>query len=456
MRDLTLGDLAARLGGTLTGQPTTRVTGVVLDSRDSKPGVLFVAIKGAKTDGHDHVQDAVALGAVAALVERPVPGPTILVESVVEALARLGRSLRSEFVGPVIGITGSNGKTTTKELTAAALSTLGPTLKSGGNRNTEFTSPLVWLDLEPKHKAAVIEMGMRGFGQIAHLAAISRPTVGVVTCIGTAHAEMVGSRTGIARAKGELLQALPAEGTAVLWQEDDFLIDLRAMARCPVRTFGFSPEAECRVVGYRALDWSSSSIRLTLSRESAEVTLPVLGRHQALNAAAAALAAVSAGANFQEAVAALAKVDLPPMRLEIRHFGDLTVIVDTYNASPDSAIAAINALVEIPCTGRKLAVLGEMKELGAFEESGHRLVGRALASSLIDRVLLTGGPTHYIYEEAIRSGFPAERIETLDQPDIERIRLFLLSASPGDVALIKASRALGLERAIDGMEATKP
>ncbi|HEY0867714.1 MAG TPA: UDP-N-acetylmuramoyl-tripeptide--D-alanyl-D-alanine ligase, partial [Fimbriimonas sp.] len=240
MKPLTLADVAAYVDGTLHhAEPEAEVTGFATDSREVDPGDLFLAIRGANVDGHDFARKATNEGAVATLAERDVPGPHILVDDVVQALARLARHYRDSFLGPVVGITGSAGKTTTKEFAAAALSPLGPVLKSEGNRNTEFTSPLVWTELTPDHRAAVIEMGMRGFGQIAHLASFSQPTIGVITNIGYSHGEMVGGREGIAKAKGELLDALPKEGWAVLWQDDPFLESL-AMKAPRLRTFGFA------------------------------------------------------------------------------------------------------------------------------------------------------------------------------------------------------------------------
>ncbi|MFN7367966.1 MAG: Mur ligase family protein [Armatimonadota bacterium] len=290
--NLTSAEFAARLGGVLHG-PSTDLTNFATDSREAGPGTAFLCIQGAQVDGHTYWPQARAQGAAVAVAEREVEEPYILVPNLVEALANLGRSWRAEWSHPVIGITGSNGKTTTKELIAASLRSRGPVLKSPGNRNTEYTSPLVWAEAAGKG-IAVIEMAMRGFGQIAHLARIHQPTLGLITGIGTAHAE-----------------------------------------------------------------W-------------------------------------------------------PPMRLEIRERNGVTIIVDTYNASPDSTVAAIRSLREAPIAGRRLAVLGEMRELGDFSEGGHRLVGRALMESELDAVLLTGGPTKFIESEAVQAGFPPERIQSLD------------------------------------------
>lgn len=450
MRSFTLSDLAARMEGSLHGDPELLIHGFATDSREAGPQDLFLCIAGSKVDGHLFWSSS---GAAAALAERSVSGQHILVPSLVEALAKFGRSLRQEFSGHVVGITGSAGKTTAKEMTASALSTLGPVLKSRGNRNTEFTSPLVWTEDDGSARSAVVEMGMRGFGQIAHLGSVAQPTIGLITGIGTAHIEMVGSREGIARAKGELFEALPASGTAVLPVEDDFAAYLRSVARCPVVTFGFAPEADVRVIGCRALSWDRSLVRLAGDGWEAEVQLPTLGRHQAGNAAGAVAAAIAAGCDPVQATIALAGVQMPPMRMEARQWRGATLLLDNYNANPDATVAALRAISEAPCTGRRLAVLGEMRELGDFTERGHQLVGEALAESAVDLALLTGGPTQFAAESALGRGMPAARIQSEPALDLNHVRNFLLDqVKPGDLVLIKGSRALELEKAIPGEE----
>lgn len=249
------------------------------------------------------------------------------------------------------------------------------------------------------------------------------------------------------KAKAELLEALPSDGVAIVWREDDFWAELNDRSAAPVRSFGFSPEAECRIVGYRALDWASCAVRLSLDGQMVESVLPVLGRHQARNAAAALLAAHSAGADVSAAAERLSNAELPPMRLEVVRHNGATVLLDTYNASPDSTVAAIEALNEVPCQGRKVAVLGEMKELGDFTESGHRMVGRALVGSAVEGVFLTGGPTRFIEDEARMAGYPG--VITADETlDLAHVADFLGGVQAGDVVLVKGSRALGLEKAL--------
>jgi UDP-N-acetylmuramoyl-tripeptide--D-alanyl-D-alanine ligase len=431
--------------------PDAEIGGFATDSREVKPGDLFLCIKGERSDGHDYAAQALGSGAVACLAERAIDGPHILVASLVQALADFGLSRRKEFEGPVVGVTGSTGKTTTKEFTAAALSPLGLVLKSTGNRNTEYTSPLVWASLDPEHRAVVVEMGMRGFGQVAHLASLSRPTIGIVTNIGTSHVEKVGTREGIARAKSELLQALPREGRAVLWQEDQYLDTLRIAAPCPVRTFGFAQEADCRVLGYRALSWERCIVRGRLDEVVFEVELPTTGRHQALNAGAAVLAAHCAGVPVADAAASLPGAEIPPLRLQVVRYRGATIVLDTYNASPDSTVAALRTLTDVPAQGRRIAILGEMRELGDYTESGHREVGAALGVSPVDHAVLTGGPTRFIHDEALRAGFPSDKVTSFETYDIANVRAFLETVQEGDVVLVKGSRALELESALEGV-----
>lgn len=446
MRPIAVGDFAARSGGSVAGiDPAAMIRGFALDNREVKAGDLFIAIRGERVDGHQFVTGALEAGAVAALVERPVEGPHILVADVVEALALFAKSKREEFFGPVVGITGSAGKTSTKEFLAAALSPLGRVLKNQGNRNTEFTSPLVWAELEPDHRAAVIEMSMRGFHQVEHLAAFSRPTIGIVTNIGDAHAEMVGSREGIARAKAELLESLPINGHAIVWAEDDFVDVLKSRSRAPVQTFGFSETANCRVTRYTPVSWTECLVEGVLGGQSWSATLSSVGQHMALNAAAAILAASCAGVAVPAAAISLRTAVLPPMRMEVRHLNGATIVLDNYNASPPSMLAAIETLAELPAEGRRLAVIGEMRELGEQSLEGHKAVGVALAEHHLDEVILVGSATEACKAECLAGGMSNVRMAA-DQAEVTD---FLRGIKPGDVVLVKGSRALELEKALE-------
>lgn len=429
----------------------TVVNGFATDSGSVLPGSLFLAIKGMRVDGHDFVPDALAKGAVAAVVERPVSGPHLLVPNLVDSLAKMALSFRSEFTGPVVGVTGSAGKTTTKEFLAAALAPLGTVLKSEGNRNTEFSSPLIWAELNPEHRVAVIEMAMRGMGQIAHLASFSRPTVGLITNIGYSHLEQVGSREGIAQAKSELFLALPSDGLGLYWAEDDYAHYLAEQGPAPKRTFGFSEGADCRITHYEVVSESRCRVAGRLDGERWEVDLPSIGRHFALNAAAAILVATSLGVTMSEAASELINVNLPPMRMEIRQQKGVRVLLDAYNASPASMQAAIEALMELPDAtgsdaGRRSAVVGEMRELGSHQLEAHDKIGRYLVHHQVDEVIFVG--------EGMRTGHLAALDEGADPvryrfaESLAEVTAYVASLSPGDTLLIKGSRALELERVL--------
>jgi UDP-N-acetylmuramoyl-tripeptide--D-alanyl-D-alanine ligase len=430
--------------GGYAGGGDVSISGFATDSREVKPGDLFIAISGERVDGHEFVSQAFESGAVACLVEREVAGPHILVSKIEDGLAKFGQNIRRGFDGPVIGVTGSAGKTTTKEFVAAALGTLGPVVKSPGNKNTEYTSPLVWADLRSDTKCVVVEMAMRGFGQIANLAAVSSPTIGVVTNIGYSHLLQVGNRRGIAKAKGELIEALPDDGAAIAWREDDFYSELVEMAGSrQVHSFGFSDEADCRITGYMTTSLSSSEVEGICLGEHWRSSLPALGKHIALDAACAILTAKICGADLAVASAALEKVVLPPMRMETRELNGATVLLDTYNASPPSMLSAIESVCEVPASGRKFAILGEMRELGDATEEAHALVGRAVNSSCFDEVVFVGDSMAIALEQ-VSGSLPARLVG-----DVAMVKAFVSELRPGDVLLVKGSRALALEKIFD-------
>lgn len=445
MRPTSVCELATLLGGTAVNVGSSLVaTGWATDSRDVKEGDLFLAIKGARADGHEHVPEALKAGAVGAVVERPVAGTHILVRNLPTALANMASAYRTRFDGPVIGITGSAGKTTTKEFIAAVVAPLGPVLKSEGNRNTEYTAPLMWTELTEDHKVVVCEMGMRGFGHIKHLAGFSRPTIGVVTNVGVSHMELVGNREGIARAKAEMLQVLPPGGFAVLWSEDDYLGVLMAASSAPAKTFGTGIKATCRITNYIAQGWTQCSVEGTLDGQGWTAQVPAIGRHIAVDAAAAILAASCAGVSPTDAAACLKNAKVPPLRMEVREWNGATLLVDAYNASPASMIPAIEVLADGDVAGRRVAVIGEMRELGDASEAAHREIGRALLAARLDWVVLYGGGgTEATYDELKGGKMRVDRAQSLG--DVENS---LRSLKPGDVALIKGSRSLELEKAV--------
>ena len=288
---------------------------------------------------------------------------------------------------------------------------------------------------------------MRGFGQIAHLAKFSKPTVGVITNVGYAHVELVGSRRGIAEAKSELLQALPEDGVAVVWQEDEFLDALQEGAQGrKLLTFGMSSQADCRITRYRPLSWSQCEVDGVIGDKAWSATLPAVGRHIALDAAAAVLVAYAGGLDPAKAAKAMESVVLPPLRMQVVETDHGTILLDTYNASPPSMIAAIETLSDLPVAGCRLAVLGDMRELGDLTESAHKQLGKLIAKSKLHGVLFVGEHMKLAYKEAKCHPAPMRMAR-----DLEDVRQYLCAAKPGDVVLVKGSRALELEKALENL-----
>jgi UDP-N-acetylmuramoyl-tripeptide--D-alanyl-D-alanine ligase len=451
LKSIPVEEFAKLAGGEARGfAPGAAISGFATDNREARAGDLFLAIKGERVDGHEFAGDAVVRGAVGTLAERDVPGPHIVVPNLVAALAQMASHFRGAFHGPVVGVTGSAGKTTVKEFIAAALSPLGPILKTEGNRNTEYTVPLVWAELGDRleacaTKAVVVEMSMRGLGQIRHLASFSKPTIGVITNIGYSHMSEVGSREAIAEAKAELLEALPKDGVAVLWADDAYADFLRHKSPCRVVTFGFSGgvNPDCAIHHYAAKSWTSCEIAGVIDGEEWHAEPHAVGRHIALAAAAAVAVGRSAGVPPAQAAEALQTAQLPPMRMEVVELNGAKVLLDTYNAAPPSMLAAIETFTELPCEGRRLAVIGEMRELGTYTDEAHRELGRVLAGSGIDEVIFFGGPTVLSAEEARMRGMVVHLGDSLTE-----VAGFLKKAGKDDAVLVKGSRSLELEKAV--------
>ena len=440
---LTLAELAGICGGELLGgDPATAVSSYSIDTRTLSPGALFVALQ-AERDGHDFVGDALDRGAAGALVSRAVEGiGLVLVDDTAAALTTLGREARERLEGvPVVGITGSTGKTSTKDLTAAALAPAGPVGASPVSFNTEIGVPLTLLSAPPGAVAVVAEMGARGIGHIATLADVARPTIGVITNIGLAHAEFFGSREEVARGKGELLEALPAAGHAVLSADDDMTPGLRARTSAAVLTAGTSAGADIQVSGLRLDDELRPAFHLDTPWGSADVSpLPVRGAHQAGNAAYAVAVAGIVGVSLDDAVAGLAGAVGSPLRMDLRRSpAGLVVLNDSYNANPTSMAAAVEALATLG-TGRRFAVLGPMAELGPHSAAEHQRLGKLVAAAGVEMLVAVNAPE--LAEGARAAGTEAVEVTS---PEAAVVAL-AAHLRAGDAVLVKASRVVGLER----------
>lgn len=409
----------------------------VLDGRQAEPGGLFVAFVGEHADGHDYVEQAAAAGAVAVLGSRPTSLPTVVVPDVRAALQALAADvvagLRGELT--VVAVTGSQGKTGTKDLIAAVLSSAGPTVATPGSLNNELGVPLTMLRADADTRYLVLEMGARHVGDIAALTGLVAPDVAVVLNVGRAHIGEFGSRGAIAQAKGELVRGLAPGGTAVLNADDPRVTamrPLRPQAAGPVLTFGRSQDADVQVL-YRVLDQRGRpTFTLQTAKASAVVALPLVGAHQALNASAAAAAGLAAGVPLEAAAKALATASLSKWRMELRDLAEGgTLLNDSYNANPDSTRAALDALAAIAAT-RRIAVLGEMRELGDHSTAEHRAIGR-YAASRADLILTIGDAARPIADAA------GDRALALPH-NAAAITWLHAHIGPGDVVLVKASR----------------
>jgi len=400
---LSLAQVAEVVGGEVVAEvPASDVEvhgPVVIDGREAGPGSLFAAFVGERTDGHEHVPQAAEAGAVAVLGSRPTDLPTVVVDDVRAALQRLAAYVvgRVREAGglDVVGITGSQGKTSTKDLLGAVLAAAAPTVATRGSFNNELGMPLTALRVEQGTRFLVLELGARGRGHIAELTALVRPDVSVVLNVGQAHLGEFGSREAIAEAKGELVEALLPEGRAVLNAGDPRVIAMATRTQAPVLSFGDVPEAQVRVEDLVLDRLGRPSFTLATPAGSVPVALRLVGAHQALNAAAAAAAALAVGLTPEQVAAALGQVAaLSQWRMELRELDrGVVVLNDAYNANPDSTRAGLDALATIGAdegVRRTVAVLGEMRELGDTAAEEHRGVGKHARRLGVDVVVVVG------------------------------------------------------------------
>ncbi len=436
-------------GGRVLGDGLPAVfRGVSADTRTLQAGALFVALKGERFDAHAFISEAFEKGAGAALVSREVegPGPLVLVPDTLDALRALAAAHRRTLSPRVVAITGSTGKTTTKEMIAAVLSRGWKTGKTPGNYNNEIGVPLALLELDSSHEAAVVELAMRGHGQIGDLARMARPQVGVITNIGLSHLELLGSREAIAEAKAELLSSLPASGTAVLNADDEFFPFLRERSPARIISFGWSAEADVRAEEVKLRPDGSTQFLLAGDQGDVRVQLRSPGRHQVLNAAATAAAAFALGAQPEWVRTGLEAFEGEEMRSRILTApGGYVVIDDCYNAAPDSMRVALELLADLPAA-RRWAVLGDMKELGPLAPEWHREVGDLAAGIGLAGLITLGELGRYIAE----GGRGASTIELIVEAasNDEAADLVKRRVSAGDVVLVKGSRAMKMEQIV--------
>ena len=466
MLTLTVATLVEVVGGELiVGSESGMVNGVAIDSRQTETGMAFIALPGARVDGHRFIGDAVAAGARAIIVTE-APEMTaepyaeisrrrdvaiIRVADSVLALQDLASHHRSRLFCPVIGVTGSTGKTTTKDYLTAVLSVSRRVVATMGNQNNELGVPLTVLRAGADTDVLVVEMAMRGEGQIARLCEIARPTAGLVTNVGTSHIEILGTQEAIASAKGELLRAIPAGGKVFLNGDDHLSVSLAANLEADIVLYGLSESADVRAESVRIDDASCATFELVTPYGSREVALAIPGRHNVYNALAAAAVALDLGVALEDIVSGLEAARSGEMRMQtFETAAGIQVINDAYNANPSSMRAAIETLAEIGTTGRRIAVLGDMAELGSLTELAHFKIGEQVAVLGLD-VLVTVGEKARRIADAARAG-------GMDDTDIrpcatveEAGEVLDDLLEPDDVVLVKASRSMGLERVVEGI-----
>jgi UDP-N-acetylmuramoyl-tripeptide--D-alanyl-D-alanine ligase len=453
---LTLARIAEFVSAVGGFDPEHLAQGYSIDSRTVRAGQLFFAVKGERLDGHDFVEQALINGAIAAVVRKDqlgrYPGETRLlaVEDTLVALQTLATAVRKVWGKPLIAVTGSAGKTTTKEAIAHVLSTRFCVLKSEGNFNNHFGLPLMLLKLEPEYDVAVIEMGMSHAGEIRALAKIAQPEIGVVTNVAPVHLEFFDSLAGIARAKYELIESLPAGGTAVLNADDEYVSQFGRDFKGRVVMYGTRATADVRAENIQSKGAGGTEFDVVIGSVREHAMLPLVGEHNVLNALAAVAVGVERGLKLPEAVGSLATLTPADKRGQVLQVGNITVINDCYNSNPKALEAMVDALAALAAK-RRIVVAGEMLELGPAGEEMHRNAGQHIAEKKIDVLVGVRGLARAMVEGARQSGTPAEFVTAPEEAGEWLAR----EARDGDVVLLKASRGVKLEKALETWKARR-
>lgn len=440
--------LKATEGKIISEHECTHVTAVSTDSRVAMPGGLFIPLTGERLDGHDYISKAFENGAVAALTQReaiPAVGKLLIqVRDTSAALRELAAYYRGKFNIPFVGITGSVGKTSTKDMVAGVLGRRFKVLSTEGNLNNEIGVPLTIFRLEEKHEAAVLEMGMSGFGEISRLTAIVRPAIAIITNVGMSHIEKLGSRNNILKAKLEILEGLGSNGLVVLNRDDNLLDGVKSLLNHRTVSYGLEEGADYRAGNINSSGEGGIDFELTVEGRSYDVHLPVPGVHNVNNALAAVAAGRELNVPMEDIIEGIVGYKPGKMRLDIISVNGLKIINDTYNASPQSMKAALDVLEEIGMTGCRIAVLGDMLEMGDWAREAHAEVGRYAAGKRLSRLITVGPNAAYIGGGAIEAGFPEEAVSIFSS-NKEAARFIEKIVQNGDTILIKGSRGMKME-----------
>ncbi|MBW2667739.1 MAG: UDP-N-acetylmuramoyl-tripeptide--D-alanyl-D-alanine ligase [Deltaproteobacteria bacterium] len=458
-------DVATWCSGTvLQGSPLDKLTGLTIDTRSIAPRQLFAAIVGPNHDAHEYLSQAADAGAGCLLINADRESklsdvaelPVVAVADTTRGIGDLAAGHRRRFEGTVIGLTGSSGKTTTKEMTASVLEAAGPCLKTRGNLNNDYGVPLTLMSREDRHQRAVIEMGMNHRGEIARLAEIAQPDVGLVTNVGTAHIEFLGSQSEIAAEKGDLFAALPAEGIAVANWDDKHVREQSRRARGEVLSFGIAPEAAVRAVDVRFDPEGVFRFTLVTPKGQLEVDVSGLGETTIINALAAAAVGVACGLEPELVARGLANYRGVPGRMSKRILDhDITLIDDSYNANPQSMRASISSLASLKGKGRAVAVLGPMGELGEDAEQAHLDAGKQTFEAGTELLVTLGDGARGIAEGAIAAGMAKHQVHCCDSHEAA-VDVLTSSMREGDWVLVKGSRAAHMERIVELLSSEEP
>ncbi len=451
---LTAAEIIEATGGVLlSGRADMSFSCISTDSRKAGPGCLFIPLKGERYDGHDFIAGAFGNGADAALTERGLTDADdrmlIKVDNTQKALQDIAAYYRKKFPIPFVGITGSVGKTSTKDMVACALGAVYNVLKNEGNLNNEIGVPLTIFRLEPSHQAAVVEMGMSGFGEIRTLTGIVRPKVGIITNIGISHIEKLGTRQNILKAKLELLEGLEPGGLLILNGDDVMLSGVKDLLDVRTVSYGLEEGVDYQAYNVRSRGENGIDFGIILGGREYNVHLPVPGVHNVYNALAALAAGQELGIDVQELIRGIASYSPGNMRLNIIKADGITVINDAYNASPQSVKAAIDVLDELEAD-RRIAVLGDMLELGDWSVDAHLETGRNAAGSMTDIIITVGDAAADIARGAVEAGFPPECAVMTGSNDqaLDYLRSIVVK---GDAILVKGSRGMKMEEIVNGL-----
>lgn len=456
----TLQYVAEACGGQLrAGAPGVLVQRVCTDSRAAQPGDLFIALRGERFDGHDYLEQVSRQGAAALVLgfsraaACPPGVPAVLVEDTRAALVRIAARYRRDFDLPVVAVAGSNGKTTTKEILGTVLARKFPTLRSEASFNNDIGVPLTLLKLDRSHRAAVLEVGSNHPGELAPLLDLIRPRYGVLTSIGREHLEFFGDLDGVAREEGALAEALPADGKLFVNGDTPKLDAITPRSRAAVVRVGAGAGNDWRVAGVTlSAEGTTFTLDGPLAAHRGAYRVGLLGRHQAINAALAVAVAAELGLSREEIAAGLAEAKPAKMRLQLVAARGFQILDDSYNANADSMIAALETLRDLPCTARRVAVLGVMAELGKQSESAHAEIGRATVRCGVGRLFALGAHAETTAAAARAAGLAAVEVFPDADAALPAIRA---AVQPGDVVLVKASRSARLERVVEALVAAQ-